>query len=77
VGAVNEPVRGGAGIGWVVYEGVPIVARDLVGEDSRAAPVAFPEDFLGGHDGRRRQAVQAQSSRMKSWTPVRLRNIRA
>lgn len=47
VGAVNEPVRGGAGIGWVAYEGVPIVARDLVGENSRAAPVAFPEDFLG------------------------------
>src|ERR1700731_1743608 len=46
MGVVNEAVEDGVGISRVADEGVPFVDRDLAGEDGRAAPVAFLEDFV-------------------------------
>ena len=46
MGIVNEAVKDGVGICRVADEGVPFVDGDLTGEDGRAAPIAFFEDFV-------------------------------
>ena len=43
---VNEPVEDGIGVSRVANEGVPLVDRDLAGEDGRATPIAFLEDLV-------------------------------
>jgi hypothetical protein len=43
---VNEAVEDGVGISRVANEGVPLVDRDLSGEDGRATPIAFLEDLV-------------------------------
>jgi hypothetical protein len=48
-----------------------------LGEDSRAAPVAFLEDLVKVTTGTGIERFEAQSSRMSSWTPVRPRRVRA
>ena len=45
MGVVNEAVEDGVGI-CRIAEGVPFVDGDLAGEDGRAAPIAFLEDFV-------------------------------
>jgi hypothetical protein len=43
---VNEAVEDGFGVSRVANKGVPVVDRDLSGENGRAAPIAFLEDFV-------------------------------
>src|SRR5438045_8018953 len=77
VGVVNEAVEDGVGISRVANEGVPLVDRDLTGEDGRATPIAFLEDLVEVTTGAGVERFEAQSSRMRSWTPVRPRRMRA
>src|SRR6516165_8931970 len=46
MGVMNETVEDGVGISRVADEGMPLVDGDLAGEDRRAAPVTFLEDFI-------------------------------
>ena len=46
MGVVNESAEAGVGISRVANEGVPLVDRDLTGEDGRATPIAFLEDLV-------------------------------
>src|SRR5215472_14576777 len=46
MGVMNETVEDGVGISRVADEGMPLVDGDLAGEDRRAAPVTFLEDFV-------------------------------
>ena len=43
---MNEPVEDRIGVSRIANEGVPLVDRDLTGEDGRATPIAFLEDLV-------------------------------
>ena len=45
MGIVDEAVEDGVGVGWIADHLVPCRYRQLAGDDRRAAPVAFLEDF--------------------------------
>ena len=74
MGVVHEAVEDGIGIGRVADHLVPFVDRDLAGEDGRAAAVTFFEYLVEIAAG---GGSRPQSSRMRSWAPLRLRMMRA
>src|SRR5207302_1826471 len=43
---MNEPVEDRIGVSRIANESVPLVDRDLTGEDGRATPIAFLEDLV-------------------------------
>ena len=77
MGVVDEAVEDGVGVGRIADDLVPFVDRDLAGEDGRAAAVAFFEDLVEIAAGAGVEGVRPQSSRMRSWAPVRVRMMRA
>ena len=46
MGVVNQAVEDGVGVSRVADESMPFVNGDLAGEDCRAAPITFLEDFI-------------------------------
>jgi len=52
---------------------MPRVDGDPAGEDRRATTVTFLKDLIEETTGAGVERFEAQSSRMRSWTPVRPR----
>jgi len=46
IGVVDQAVEDGISIGRIADEGVPLIDRDLAGQDGRAAAIAFFEDLV-------------------------------
>jgi hypothetical protein len=77
MGVVDEPVEDGVGVGRVTDDLMPFIDRDLAGEEGRAAAVAFFEDLVEVAAAPASRGSRPQSSRMRSWAPLRLRMMRA
>ena len=74
---VDEAVEDGVGIGRVADDLMPFVDRDLAGQDRRAATIAFFKDLVEIAAGAGVERFEPQSSRIRSWTPLRVRMRRA
>jgi hypothetical protein len=60
-----------------VDEGVPFVDGDLAGKDGRAAPIRVLDVLIEVTTGTDVERFEAPIVEVRSWTPVRLRSMRA
>jgi hypothetical protein len=76
VAVMDQAVEDGVGVGGVADQGVPLIDRELAGDDGGAAAVAILEDLQEVVAGRGVERLEAQSSRMRRSTRPSERRMR-
>jgi DDE superfamily endonuclease len=61
---MDEAIKNRVGVGGIAYDFVPALHGKLRGDDGRTGGRIVPRGFRGCRDGRRRERLQSQSSRM-------------